>query len=159
MNAIAQPSLARWLAAAALCGATLGAAAEPGGNATREISPRRARTLYTLHCSGCHLPDGSGSPAHGVPSMRGALGHFPATLAGRAFLVQAPGARNSSISDAELAALTNWQLREFAPGTLPADFKPYTAEEVARFRAAPPLDVAAARAAIVAGFPAPGDTR
>lgn len=124
-----------------------------------EISPQRARTLYILHCSGCHLPDGSGSPAFGVPSMRGTLGHFAATPAGRAFLVQAPGARNSSITDAELAALTNWQLREFAPDTLPAGFKPYTAGEVGRFRAAPPLDVAAARAAIVAGFPAPGDTR
>ncbi|MES2259351.1 MAG: cytochrome C [Pseudomonadota bacterium] len=150
----ARSRLARRLAAAlcALC-AVASAAAAFGADAAAEISPQRARSLYLLHCSGCHQPDGSGSPAFGVPTMRGSLGHFQNTPAGRAFLVQAPGARNAHISDAELAALTNWQLLQFAPATLPPNFKPYTAEEVSRWRANPPLDVAAARAAIVAGFP------
>lgn len=117
------------------------------------ITPLRARTLFRLYCSGCHQVDGSGSPEFGIPSMRGTLGHFQQTLAGRAFLVQAPGARNAGITDAELAALTNWALHEFSAPTLPAGFQPYTADEVARWRAAPPLDVAGARAAIAAGFP------
>lgn len=120
---------------------------------TQAITPLRARTLFRLYCSGCHQADGSGSPAFGVPSMRGTLGYFQRTPMGRAFLVQAPGARNAHVTDAELAALTNWALNEFSAQTLPGDFKPYTTEEVSRWRANPPLDVAGTRAAIAAGFP------
>lgn len=124
-----------------------------GGADGQAITPQRARTLYRLYCAGCHQLDGSGSPAFGIPTMRGTLGQFQRTPSGRAFLVQAPGARNARITDAELAALTNWALREFSAATLPDDFKPYTTEEVARWRANPPLDVAGTRAAIAAGFP------
>ena len=46
------------------------------------------RTLYVLHCAGCHAMDASGVPDKGVPSMRGALGHFMRLPEGRAFLVQ-----------------------------------------------------------------------
>ena len=34
------------------------------------------RLLYTMHCSGCHLPDGTGAPEKGIPSMRGTVGNF-----------------------------------------------------------------------------------
>jgi mono/diheme cytochrome c family protein len=136
------------LAAALMCGAASPAMAGPEA----AISPQRARSLYLLHCSGCHQSDGSGSPRFGVPTMRNMLGMFQQSPAGRAFLVQAPGARNAHITDAELAALTNWALLEFSPATLPAGFQPYTTEEVSRWRANPPLDVAGARAAIVSHF-------
>jgi mono/diheme cytochrome c family protein len=149
MNAAQLPRLRRLLLAAALlCGAAAPALAGPEA----AISPQRARSLYLLHCSGCHQADGSGSPGFGVPSMRGVLGKFQQSTAGRAFLVQAPGARNAHLTDAELAALTNWALLAFSPATLPAGHQPYTAEEVGRWRADPPLDVAAARAAIVSRF-------
>jgi len=117
------------------------------------VTPQRARSLYLLHCAGCHQVDGSGTPAFGVPSMIDTLGLFQRTAAGRAFLVQVPGARNASISDAELAALTNWTLRTFSTATLPAGFKPYTTAEVKVLRADPPLDIAATRAAVIAGLP------
>ena len=123
------------------------------GKAGDTVSPQRARSLYLLHCAGCHQTDGSGTPAFGVPSMIDSLGAFLRTPAGRAFLVQVPGARNANVSDAELAALTNWELRAFSAATLPADFRPYTTTEVTHWRANPPVDIAAARAAVVAGLP------
>ncbi|MBL0087469.1 MAG: hypothetical protein IPP44_12490 [Ideonella sp.] len=43
------------------------------------------RTLYVLHCAGCHALDASGVPDKGVPTMRGALGHFLQLPEGRAF--------------------------------------------------------------------------
>lgn len=130
-----------------------GAAPQVPDAGTQAITPLRARTLFRLYCSGCHQTDGSGSPEFGVPSMRGTLGYFPRTPAGRAFLVQAPGARNAHVTDAELAALTNWALGEFSSQTMPADFQPYTADEVRRWRANPPLDVTGTRNTIAAGFP------
>lgn len=142
-----------WAALALLCAMPAHGQGPAPSQQAGAVSPQRARSLYLLHCSGCHLPDGSGAPAHGVPSMRNTLGQFQATAAGRAFLVQAPGARNAPVSDAELAALTNWQLLTFSRSTLPPGFQPYTVDEVRRWRANPPLDVAGARAAIVAGFP------
>lgn len=123
--------------------------AEPGTAITRA----RVRSLYRQYCAGCHQLDGSGAPASGIPDMRATLGHFQRSERGRAFLVQAPGARNAGISDRELAALSNWLLYEFSRSTLPADFQPYTTEEVGRWRANPPLDVAGTRAAIASTFP------
>jgi mono/diheme cytochrome c family protein len=130
-----------------------GRAAAP--DAAAAITPQRARSLYLLHCAGCHRVDGSGAPAYGVPTMIDTLGQFQHTPAGRAFLVQVPGARNSAVTNAELAALTNWALRTFSPATLPADFKPYTAAEVSAWRAHPPADIAGARADIIATLPMP----
>lgn len=147
---LAAAAVACLLAAAASAVASAAAAA-PASAAP--ISDQRARGLYLLHCAGCHRIDGSGQPGFGVPSMRGVLGLFPRTPAGRAFLVQVPGARNAGVTDAELAALTNWALRAFSPAQLAPDFTPYTTAEVARWRASPPLDIEAARMAIVAGFP------
>jgi mono/diheme cytochrome c family protein len=113
------------------------------------VTEKRARSLYYLHCAGCHQLDGSGAPAFGVPSMINSLGVFQRTAAGRAFLVQVPGARNAAVTDAELAAITNWQLKAFSSATLPADFKPYTAAEVTEKRHQPVPDVIARRAAIL----------
>jgi mono/diheme cytochrome c family protein len=113
------------------------------------ISPARARSMFFLHCAGCHSIDGGGHPNVGVPSMRNTLGYFLGSPAGRALIVQVPGARNASISDAELAALTNWELMNFSKDQLPADFVPYTAAEVTQARPHPPLDVAVARSKIL----------
>ncbi len=137
----------RWVASATLGACLLNAgAAEPSGAA---ISPQRARSLYLLNCAGCHGVGGAGVPQFGVPSMIGMLGRFPQTPAGRAYLVQVPGARNSALTDAELAAVTNWALHKFSPETLPPDFQPYTTAEVQRWRSRPPLDIEATRTAIM----------
>ena len=85
--------------------------------------------------------------------MVNTLGRYQLTARGRAYLVQVPGARNASVTDAELAAMTNWQMQAFSAATTPKDFKPYTTEEVRRWRHHPPADIAGARAEILAELP------
>lgn len=148
-------AVALWLAAS---GAWAGPTVPPGalhGKAddAQTITPQRARSLFYLHCAGCHRFDGGGAPAFGVPSMVNTLGRYQLTARGRAYLVQVPGARNASVTDAELAAMTNWQMQAFSAATAPKDFKPYTTEEVRRWRHQPPADIAAARAEILAELP------
>ncbi len=109
-----------------------------------------ARNLFVVHCAGCHGFDGAGHPDQGVPDMRGPLGHFLHLPEGRGFLVQVPGANNAGLNDAQIAAVTTWLLSQFSPATTPPGWRPYTAEEVARWRAQRPADVAARRAEIVA---------
>jgi cytochrome c peroxidase len=98
-------------------------------------------TNYALHCAGCHLEDGSGVPGK-VPPLDAGLARFARTPAGRAYLARVPGVANAPLSDADLATLLVWTLRRFAAMEL-AD--PYTAAEIARLRAQPLVDVAAAR--------------
>ncbi len=91
------------------------------------------KTDYLLHCSGCHLPDGSGAPDD-VPSLRDGLGWIVSMAKGRDYLVRVPGSSQALLNDAELAAVINWVLTEFNAATLADDFKPLTAKEVARAR-------------------------
>ncbi len=99
------------------------------------VAPARAdtRTDYLLHCSGCHLPDGSGAPDD-VPSLRDSLGWIVSVAEGRGYLVRVPGSSQAMLSDAELAAVINWVLTEFNSATLADDFQPLTAKEVGRAR-------------------------
>jgi len=108
----------------------------------------RAQANYLLHCSGCHLPDGSGKPAAGIPDMRATLPLLLATPTGRAFVIQAPGTSGSDLGDAEIAELINWMVPALSRGTPdPA----YTSQEVSRYRGAPLDDVTAQRAAALSG--------
>jgi len=104
---------------------------------------------YVLQCMGCHRADGSGAPGR-VPSLVGQMGRFLRVPGGRAYLVQVPGAAQSTLDDAALAALLDWMLRAFSPGEIPPDFAPYSAAEVARYRAERPADIAKLRAELVA---------
>jgi len=105
-------------------------------------------TVYTLHCSGCHGLRGQGVPEVGIPNLNDA-GLFARTELGREYLIQVPGLAQSRLDDATAAQLLNWILREFAADRLPVEFPPYTAEEVARFRADKASDAEARRAAIL----------
>lgn len=109
----------------------------------------RAHMQYLHHCAGCHLADGTGEPAKGIPSMRGQLGLFLTVPGGREFIVQVPGVMNSPLSDRDTANLMNWLLPTITAETLPANTPPYTTEEIARLRATRPLDVMAVRATLV----------
>jgi len=99
------------------------------------VAPARAdtQTDYLLHCSGCHLSDGSGAPDD-VPSLRNNLGWIVSVAEGRDYLVRVPGSSQAMLNDAELAAVINWVLTEFNAETLADDFKPLTAREVGRAR-------------------------
>ena len=107
------------------------------------------RVNYMLHCMGCHMMDGSGAPG-AVPSLRGRMASFLQVDAGRAYLIQVPGTAQSPLNDAEVAEVVNWMLEEFTIGPLPADFQPYSEEEVAGYRSVRPVYLGAARAKITA---------
>ena len=107
------------------------------------------RSLYVVHCAGCHGRDGAGSTIGQVPDMR-RLGRFLQLEGGRAFVVSVPGVMGSGLSDAQVAEVTNWVLATLADASVPAGHRPYDASEVAQARALPLVDVAAARARLVA---------
>lgn len=92
------------------------------------------RSDYLLHCAGCHLEDGSGSPP-AIPDMRETLGFLSTFVDGRSYLVRVPGASQAPIGDAALAEVVNWMLKNYTlkqePGAL------YTEEEVSANRRIP----------------------
>jgi mono/diheme cytochrome c family protein len=103
---------------------------------------------YVLECRGCHGARGEG--AGSVPSLAQSA-RFLATPRGRSYLVRVPGVAGSQLSDARVAALLTWVLRELASDPpAPAEFAPFTAAEVARERARKLLDPRAERAAALA---------
>ena len=102
---------------------------------------------YMLECRGCHLPDGSG--ATGVPDLRDGIGRFIGVDGGRAYLVQVPGSSQSALDDADLAEVLNWMIRTFGPADVAASFQHFDADEVARFRTAPLVEVDAVRRTLV----------
>jgi hypothetical protein len=105
--------------------------------------------VYTLNCSGCHGTDGRGVPEAGIPDLNDA-GRYVRTEPGRRYLIQVPGLSQSRLDDATAARLLNWVLHEFSANRLPADFAPYTTEEVTRFRSDKASDAKTRRDAILA---------
>lgn len=108
-----------------------------------------ARSLYVLHCAGCHGMDASGSALGRVPDMR-RVGDFLRLPGGREFIVKVPGVMGSGLNDAEVAAVTNWVLTTLAPASLPSDHRPYDANEIRHARITPLIDVAAERERLIA---------
>ena len=106
-----------------------------------------AQFNYILHCQGCHLADGEATPGK-IPPLVGA-GKFLAVEGGREFLVRVPGVSLSIIPDDELAELVNWMLYRFSAEDMPAEFEPYTAEEVGRYRQEPLVEVETVRAGLL----------
>lgn len=92
------------------------------------------RINYLLHCAGCHLENGSGSPPD-VPDMRETLGFLASSIEGRSYLVRVPGASYAPISDAALAEVINWMLENYELKQEGAAH--YTEEEVAASRRLP----------------------
>lgn len=107
------------------------------------------QSLYTLNCSGCHGAGGQGVPTAGIPNLNEA-GSYVSTALGREYLIEVPGLSQSRLDDATAARLLNWVLRQFSADRLPADFKPYTAAEVTRFRGDKVSDPKTRREAILA---------
>ena len=69
-----------------------------------------------------------------VPSLRDTMGLFTTSKQGRAYLVRVPGVAQSRLNDEELAEVINWVLTEFNAASLPENFRPFTAKEVAAVR-------------------------
>jgi len=73
-------------------------------------------------------------------------------------VLRVPGAANSALSDAQLAAVLNWLAMRYsaAEERPPASF---TAEEVARVRRTPLANVKERRREVIRGLAASGDPR
>lgn len=110
---------------------------------------QRARVNYLLHCAGCHLPDGHGSPGT-VPDLREYLGEFAQHPESRSFIARVPGASGAPVSDAELAEILNWILVTMNGDQLRPGFEPYTVDEIGRYRRDVLIDVEPARQALIA---------
>lgn len=127
-------------AGAAIGGVIAWALAVPAGAGDPAID-------YMLECQGCHLPDGAGT--NDVPDLRDGIGRFIGVDGGRAYLVQVPGSSQSALDDADLAEVLNWMIRTFGPADVAASFQHFDADEVARFRTAPLVEVDAVRRTLV----------
>jgi mono/diheme cytochrome c family protein len=113
---------------------------------------------YQLQCAGCHLGNGMGSPANDTPRMAGFVGNFLKVPGGREFLVRVPGMSQSALDNAQLADLLNWLMRAdgMAGKSTPADYQPYSAEEVAALRAKTMLNLPGTRAELIKQMRAQG---
>lgn len=117
----------------------------------QEVNAHRARLHYLQHCVGCHLPDGSGAPDKGIPSMRGLLADFARLPGGRDYIVQVPGVMNSPLNDRDIAELMNWLVPEMDNGA--RLHSPYTAAEITHLRQTRPADIPRMRAELMARMP------
>src|ERR1700689_4412938 len=75
---------------------------------------------YMLYCMGCHGPQAQGVPGK-VPPLAHSIGRFMRSAAGRDYLLRVPGAANSVVAGAQLAAVLNWLAAEFNSDELTAD--------------------------------------
>jgi hypothetical protein len=112
-------------------------AAAPGAAAPAGVTnPQRAWQNWTLNCQGCHRQDGTGS-AGTAPSLAGTVSKFLSVPGGREYLGRVPGVATSALANGDLAEVMNWMFWRFDKEHLPADFLPFTAEEIGRLRTAP----------------------
>jgi cytochrome c553 len=110
---------------------------------------------YMLHCMGCHGSNAQGV-AGKVPPLAGSLAQFMRTAAGRQYVLRVPGAANSMLDDAQLAAVLNWVAQRFDGGAPTANLVPFTPNEVTASRHAPMASVQETRAAVVKELAASG---
>lgn len=115
-------------------------------------NPKQARIDYMLKCQGCHRQDGGGDDRSNPP-MKHMVARFLSVPGGREFLARVPGVSTVDLDNARLANLVNWTLYTFDAAHMPADFRPYTPEEIGQLRRHPlRLERADMRARLVAGF-------
>jgi cytochrome c553 len=100
------------------------------------LSMQRAWQHWALNCQGCHRADGLGTDDTS-PSLAGVVAKFLHTSGGREYLGEVPGVATSPLGDADLAEVMNWMLYRFDRPHVPANFQPYSAEEVGRLRLTP----------------------
>jgi len=113
---------------------------------------------YQLQCAGCHLASGEGARANDMPRLHGFVGNFLKVDGGRDFLVRVPGISQSALNNAQLADMLNWLLNKdgMAGSSMPANYQPYTADEVTRIRAKSILNLPNTRAGLIAKMRAQG---
>ena len=123
-----------------------------GFSATARANPQQD---YVLYCMGCHGPQAEGVPGK-VPPLAHALGSYMRTPEGRNYILRVPGAANSVLSDAQLAAVLNWLAKSFSADELTADVPLFTPAEVTGARHSPLSAVLATRREVVRALQATG---
>ena len=109
---------------------------------------------YMLYCMGCHGAQAQGVPGK-IPPLAGSVSLFMRTAEGRNYVLRVPGAANSALADAQLAAVLNWLAESYgAPGEPRA--VPFTVDEVSRVRHTPLADVQARRREVIRALAASG---
>jgi hypothetical protein len=103
---------------------------------------------YMLNCMGCHGTQAQGVPGK-VPPLANALSRFMRTPEGRNYILRVPGAANSALSDAQLAAVLNWLAVTYDSSASANQLAPFTSAEVALLRHQPLNSVLATRSAVV----------
>jgi cytochrome c553 len=121
--------------------------------APAQASDHSARFNYMLRCAGCHTESGEGLPHAGIPQFPGYIDAFAGDDEGRTYMMHVPGVVGSSLSDAQIAAVLNYVVKNW--GDLAA-VAPFTAEEVGVRRAKPMPDVVAYRRKLVKRLKAEG---
>ena len=111
---------------------------------------------YMLYCMGCHGAEAQGVPGK-IPPLAGALALFMRTAEGRDYVLRVPGAANSALPDAQLAAVLNWLAQTYGAPGQPA-VVPFSVEDVTRVRRAPLADVQARRREVISALAASGPT-
>jgi hypothetical protein len=144
--------MARRLKAGRLLGGLLAAALAGGRAGSAQANPAQD---YMLYCMGCHGAQAEGVPGK-VPPLAHSLGRFMRTAAGRNYLLRVPGAANSALSDAQLAAVLNWLAQQYNSAELAAEVPMFTAAEVTASRHAPLAAVLATRREVVRDLKATG---
>jgi cytochrome c553 len=110
---------------------------------------------YILYCMGCHGAQAEGVPGK-VPPLAHALGRYMRTPEGRNYILRVPGAANSVLSDAQLAAVLNWLAQTFDGDELKSEVPLFTAAEVTSQRHLPLTSVLATRREVVRALAASG---
>jgi cytochrome c553 len=121
---------------------------------SRTVSGSAAQD-YMLHCMGCHGTQAQGVPGK-VPPLANALTRFMRSPEGRNYVLRVPGAANSALSDAQLAAVLNWVADTFDSPPAGRDVPPFTVGEVTTWRHQPLVSVLAARGEVVKSLAATG---
>jgi mono/diheme cytochrome c family protein len=134
---------------------TIGAAACLSSALVAQTSHASPAQDYILNCMGCHGTSAQGVPGK-IPPLANVLSRFMRTPAGRNYVLRVPGAANSTLTDAQLAAVLNWLAVTFDQGAKPNSPALFTTEEVSQLRRVPLVSVLAARTAVVHELEATG---
>ena len=119
---------------------------------TAHASPQQD---YILYCMGCHGDQAQGV-AGKVPPLAGSVALFMRSADGRNYVLRVPGAANSALGDAQLAAVLNWLAERFPPAAGAPQSAPFTAAEVSELRRTPLADVKERRREVVRALAASG---
>lgn len=136
----------------ALTGALLLVAAFGAARLTANDRPfSNGQRHYLESCGGCHGLDGGSAPSD-IPVLKGQVGLFLCTTAGRRYIIQLPNVAFANMDDQSLADAMNFVAFDLGGDSAPARAKPYTAREVGGLRRIPlkNMRVTALREKIVA---------